>query len=1129
MEKEEFSHNTENIQLLKSLPLFLTHTGKVTSLEQFSKVVIIPYSIPVDGLDEWMLHQDVCFLKRINKLSKLHKMVAVDCKTHEEFYCSYIIPKFSLLPEEYELTHLKYIRDSVLIKQCEAYTKEQKTVISMIAKCDFISVGHGWKKASDFFSPFVDVFQTMCEDYKFPPPPFRNGDWTDFMTLVGMVSAVTTDQFCIFAEDLSGLYQTSKGLPDELARKSQILCEHLFSHHTLMEESVFRRVSCIKFIPAFKVDNSLGDIFPQHQNLTCPIAFSNSLSSKFVNLAWTCCQILPDFAFPPSSYIQEQLNILPQPQLQDVITHTENICEALQFDQSHGKYYDFKIIDSVLTEIYQFLMTHGMQMDVLRDRLHRKPILLIPDGPYFVHAEQVVRDGEEIRPYLFRYPMEYGRFYDLFRYLGTAERANINHYASVLNLIHEKCGTKELLPNEISTVKNALEGLICCFEASDNESLKITVDSLYLPSEKWSMVNARELIVSNNNAYRTKIKACQNFKFFCGFRELGLEGKNEMKIFSKFPEQWRPEFFSNIVCKRLDLENSDLFAIDSEESRLLKRFLSSNEVLTGLMRLLQHENKTLEERIVRSNLANVVVQQVRVICTCLSFKNEKFDVKKEEMWMDIETEEKGTKLYFTIQSSVQSQIIFKKLQPRIRDIFNRCTDNQLWHKFDHLTTIAKCVTAPERIAELLDEAEICNYETSDKFSFQNMDSIPQLGAYVPEKFHAMLDNDFVLLDIGEIVAYEIEDRWENGSPVLVFAKVLKKVDSAVMSSEIYLQYDIDIGSETKTVMAIFLYRFIRKEVDSKSLVIRRTSPSTKPESPKPESFKPESSKPESIKPESSNQLKEVKRNIRKMLKEAWTKDEKERKQIIKRLSLKWHPDKNHGNEEFCTKVFQYIRHLISKFEKGQFEDSDSDDDASAKTRSKASRSSGERSYSEQPSRQSDSEWNSFFESMGRRARKHRHQYESYSQADFSCPNFSAEPSPQPTEAQRWQKQARLDLRAAETTLGSAEDHRLHNWVCYQCHQAAEKSLKGARFAIDGNNVPQHSHQLDLIASGLSNVPLLEIARQLQALVGEHTRMRYPDRFSAPSIPADYFTRDHSTKAFVLATQILNLVDEMLEM
>ncbi|KAK3583156.1 hypothetical protein CHS0354_027567 [Potamilus streckersoni] len=1125
MEKEEFSHNTENIKLLKSLPLFLIHTGRVTSLEHYSKVVIAPYSIPVDGLDEWMLHQNICFLKKIEKLSKLHKMVAIDCETHEEFYCNFIIPMFSFLPNKDELTHLKYIRDFVLYKQLsETYTEKQKMVISMLKRCDFISLGDGRRKACDFFSPFVNVFVAMCKDNEFPPPPFRNEDWKHFMKLVGMVSEVTADQFCKFAEDLSRMYQKPKDVPDELARKSQILCEHLFSN----ESNVLGRVSSIKFIPPFKVDNFLGDIFPQ--NSTCPISFSNSLSSKFANIAWTCCQILPDFAFPASSYIQEQLNILPQPQLQDVITHTENICEALKFDQSHGKYQNFKIhvIDSVLPEIYQFLMTHGMQMDVLRDRLHRKPILLIPDGPYFVHAEQVVRDGEEIRPYLFRYPMEYGRFYDLFRYLGTAERANINHYASVLNLIHEKCGMNKLLPNEISIVKNALEGLVCCFEDSDNESLKISIDSLYLPSEKWSMVNAIELIVSNHKLYRDKVKAFENLKFFCGFRKLGLCGKNEKKIFSKFPKQWRPKFLSNIVIKRLDKENSDLFPIDSEESRLLQRFLTSKEVLTGLMRLLQNENKALEEETVRSNLANVVVQQVRVICTCLNFQNEKLSGKREESWINRETEENRIQLYFTMQSTVQSQQIFEKLQPQISVIFNSCTDKLLQDKFNHLITIAKCVTAPERIAELLDEAEICNYEVSDKFSFQNMDSIPQLGAYVPEKFHAMLDNAFVLLDIGEIVAYEIEDKLESGNPVFVFAKVLKRVDSTVHSSEIDLKYDIDIGSEIKTVMTIFLYQFIRKEVDIKSLVIRRTSPSTKPESSKPESFKPESSKPESSIPESSNQLKEVKNKIRKMLQEAWTKDEEEKKQIIKRLCLKWHPDKNYGNEQFCTKVFQYIQHLISKFEKGQFEDSDSDDDASTKTRSESSRSSRS-SHSKKTSWQGDSNWKSFFNFMGRRAREHRHQYESYSQADFSCPNFSAEPSPQPKEAQRWQNQARLDLAAAKVTLRFAEDHRLHNWVCYQCHQAAEKSLKGARFAIDGNNVPQHSHQLDSIASGLSNVPLIEIARQLQAHVGEHTCMRYPDRFSAPSIPADYFKRDDSTKAFELATQILNLVDEMLEM
>ncbi|KAL3881101.1 hypothetical protein ACJMK2_027563 [Sinanodonta woodiana] len=1104
MERPEMIDDIAYMKSLKSLPLFVTHTGNVSSLEHFLEVVIAPSTIPVDGLNQLMSFLHVCFLEKIEKLSKLLKRIGTEIETHEEFYCKFIIPKFAYIPEENKLTHLEYIRDCIVLKHAlDGYTVKQKEVISLMKKWDFISVGYLRRKASDFVSPFIDVFKAMCKDDQFPPEPFRSKEWKQFMQLAGMVSEVTADQFCQFAEDLSSQYKRSKTLPDELARKSKILCEHLFSHDKLKEDNILRRVSLIEFIPPFKVDHFLGNIFRQYQNRKYPIAFSGSIYSKYANLAWTCCPVLPDWIFP--THLQESLNILSKPYLKDVITHTQNICEVLQKDfQSQDNRHDLDRIDLIMTDIYKFLQNHSMQEKVMRERLYKTPILFIPDGHCFVQAAHVIREGDEIRPYLFKYPMKYGPFYELFVCLGTTERADINHYAEVLNLIHEKCEMNELLPDERSKVQNAIRGLLSCLSANNRGDQNIRVDILYLPDEKWSLVNAKELIVSDHSVYRKKIEACQTLKFFCGFRQIQIEVVNERETLFRFPNQWRPDLLSKIVTKRLDLDNSNLSIVHSEKSQQLQRFLSSEEVVIGLMRLLQNENAAIEEQLVRTNLANTTVQHVQTIGTCFYFRDQKVNGTRENniYWLDSKRENNQTVLYFTMHLCSEQQL-YEKLESPIKEILNMCTNKLLHNKFEHLMTIARCITCPERIAKLLDEAEICSYDSADRYTFHTMDFIPQLGAYVPEKYHAMLDNSFIMFDIGEIVAFEIEDQWENDSPVFVFAKVLKKVDSSMASSEIDVKYDIDLGSETRTVMATILYRFIRRKVDGLSVVLR-TSPS---------------------KAESSNELKEIKGIIRKTLKEAWTKDEKEKRQIIKRLYLKWHPDKNPGNEALCTKVFQYIQHLIYKFENGQFEDSKSDDDDDA---SKGPGHYRTRSHYRHTSQQRYSQWDSFFDFMGRRARKHRHQYQSYSESDFSYSGFSFEPSPQPREAQRWQKQAVLDLDAAKETQRTAEALRLHNWVCYQCHQAAEKSLKAARFAIDGNNVMQYSHDLVSIATGLSNTDLIKLARQLQDLVGDHTRMRYPDRFCMPSIPADFFTSEHSAKACDLTQEILNLVDKMLK-
>jgi len=46
---------------------------------------------------------------------------------------------------------------------------------------------------------------------------------------------------------------------------------------------------------------------------------------------------------------------------------------------------------------------------------------------------------------------------------------------------------------------------------------------------------------------------------------------------------------------------------------------------------------------------------------------------------------------------------------------------------------------------------------------------------------------------------------------------------------------------------------------------------------------------------------------------------------------------------------------------------------------------------------------------------------------------------------------------------------------------------------------------------------------MERLLGDSTRMRYPDRIRCPKIPHDIYTRDMATQALELAREILNVV------
>ena len=67
---------------------------------------------------------------------------------------------------------------------------------------------------------------------------------------------------------------------------------------------------------------------------------------------------------------------------------------------------------------------------------------------------------------------------------------------------------------------------------------------------------------------------------------------------------------------------------------------------------------------------------------------------------------------------------------------------------------------------------------------------------------------------------------------------------------------------------------------------------------------------------SDKHLKQVKRNLCKELTDIWKLDLEDRKKALRRLYLKWHPDRNPDNPEFAEKVYKFLRAQIDKLEQG---------------------------------------------------------------------------------------------------------------------------------------------------------------------------------------------------------------------
>nr|1IUR_A Chain A, KIAA0730 protein [Homo sapiens] len=66
------------------------------------------------------------------------------------------------------------------------------------------------------------------------------------------------------------------------------------------------------------------------------------------------------------------------------------------------------------------------------------------------------------------------------------------------------------------------------------------------------------------------------------------------------------------------------------------------------------------------------------------------------------------------------------------------------------------------------------------------------------------------------------------------------------------------------------------------------------------------------------------KEVTSVVEQAWKLPESERKKIIRRLYLKWHPDKNPENHDIANEVFKHLQNEINRLEKQAFLDQNAD-------------------------------------------------------------------------------------------------------------------------------------------------------------------------------------------------------------
>jgi len=489
----------------------------------------------------------------------------------------------------------------------------------------------------------------------------------------------------------------------------------------------------------------------------------------------------------------------------------------------------------------------------------------------------------------------------------------------------------------------------------------------------------------------------------------------------------------------------------------------------------------------------------------------------------VELEANGRKHIF-IKHGADPSAVRRVLCKEINQLTGCHIDNESWL---HLAAILEC-RSPDSISSALDNAGVSHdAEAGDTPQLE-----PDLGSEVPEERHELLvQYDDFYFRPGEFVAFEREDSTDE-EPKYIYAQIIHKLNTPHLAkskkdktkrkqrgeSNLLSRYLVDIGSEKKEVDVLDLYKIKRprpiheeedEEMEEESvsdtmeLVPYAGSSGQNTGEARTQSSTSSQGANEPPKPRTlENALKEV----RKALAEICKLPEDKQKKAIRRLFLRWHPDKNMDMQEIANEVMKFIQNEVEKFSKGG---SGGRDEGFARARP---------------------DFSDFFRQWYQRGRRQRSSYENFRRHNPRFTGFTSHSrrrytGPDARLSKMWMHQSKEDLRSIEHLLAARDP--LYYLVCFQCHQVAEKALKAALYAFSGIVDRQlNTHDLVQLAYDLS---LLRGAPDVTTLVARlsdyYDTTRYPDKQVPPKVPADVFQdSQQAQEAFRLAKEVLAVIE-----
>ena len=1161
-------------QTLKCLPLFETVDGKLTELEG-KRVYVWHTNICQEGNEKWQRGTNLMFLKRWASWKKLGvtSELGIWAITAEETYVQFVFPNFFKMSKQERYNHLKHIRDR-LFKTNLVNQKNDSAAYRFITGLKNLRCigedGHTLQSISNFYTHKKTIFQTFPEHFPTLPKDILQTDervWMEFFKDLGLQEVVTTKVFISLCNDVA-----HGKLRENTRTASTVLLAYLFSpteakHNGFHKDKHFlAKISDIVFVCPFPVPElEWIHKVPQAPNRVILVdneevplcKLSGSCLPSHADLVWTVHQVV-SVREKAEEHVLKGLGICIKPTIKDVLMNIEHLAKTrfadpqlfMKYTAPHHKAGQ-KELTTVMTTIFEYLQKSEEDVSELK-ALPCVPVYAISTqepinaGQYPVLIKPhcvVLRPKEDTQPY---YPFIHSAPEILYRAkyllgkLGVQDSLQLKHMQVVLETAYKTAGSMELEPNTKNVVKYAVHEIQSLLKRNNKEkrlrmgeeALIKQLDPLYLSGADKRMHHVNSLVYVRGK-YRVDFHL-DNTGMYLLWTPTTLDVFPE-KFCELLPKALRPRPLRQLCinkvsasCKTCD-KTPKVIAVENT----LKLVNLSQAMCLAVNTFAKGSSSadsiqgTFSEHLAR------VFESLEVCCV----ENLKIDIflKNGDQSAPLATEsvrcfiqEEQQSYYLYIDSGIR-QLHIREVRECVANELVSCLkstglqEDQLKNFKEFLKQLL-CAKSEEEIYDILQDEEINCSELQIPCGSEQE---PSLGDLVPISLHCRLDqSNQNIFQPQEWVAYKPTEQEEKYFFAQISHPVRLKDASGKPLHPMNIEYIIftsEEDTEGKTVKAFDLYKFIRGE---------KAPDDVPPDESESQELVPFEGDPDVVTPPPAPiNVQQVKEEIKQELEVISRLSSDDRKKALRRLYLKWHPDKNPDNPDIAEEIFKFIQQEMDRLDRNV--------GISGSTSPTPHRS-----------------WRTYQRSWNRTAWEHRHYEERHYRQFTSQPtdtNSSSQsrrrsrrrgggggvffggdftPPRREGEAKRWVKQAVVDFKALGILLNEARcDPELSCHVCFMAHEVAEKALKGAMYATCGlREKTRQSHNIIPLGNAIEQVKpenacgLSNLTAPLEPTYYEDTR--FPKESSPSFIPSENFNLDNAVVAAECAEGILKIVKDI---